>query len=849
MNGRQSAVFIARMAWRDSRGQRHMLLLFALSVVFGIGALVAVRSLRDNLGQIIETQARSLLGADVTIRARRAPTPELEQLVGQLGGDQAREVRFRSMAAFPAAAASRFVQVRALTGDYPFYGEMETAPALDRATAGDDWVIVEESLMHQLGLQPGAEVRLGERDFRLAAALLRVAGEAEVGGIFAPRLYIPLESLDATGLVQTGSIVQWYIHLRFDGGLDPGRRALLAEARTQLLVDAAADFETVADRQRNVERLLGNLFDFLNLVSLIALLLGGMGVAGAVQVYVQGKVATVALLRCLGVRQRVAFAIYCVQVMAAGMAGALAGVAVGLAVQFALPTLLAPFLPFAVDTRISWAAIANGLVFGWLVTVLCSLWPLLRVRAISPLRAIRAGVEPVTGAWRDPAQWLVGGVLLVTAVGFAALQTSKVWQGPVFMVGMAAAAGVLALTAMGLRHLLVRVGRRRGPYWWRLGLSNLYRPQNRTLLLMVIFGMGVLLVHTLLLVRHALLAQVEVRPTDDAANLILLDVQTDQLEPLQSWLAERGVPVRDVLPVITMRVSHLRGESLRTLREAGNARISRWVYTWEFRNTYRDHVLDNATVVAGSFVPVWDGPEPYPISITQNIVDDLDNIAVGDRITWDVQGVPLETVVASIRDVRWRAGRQNFNVVFPLGTIEAAPTVYALTALVDGRQVSADVQHALGTRFSNVSLIDLSLVFETVNDIFRKVGFVVQFMAAFTLITGLVVMVGTVLTSRYQRIRESVLLRTVGAPASLTRRLLAVEFAVLGGLAATAGLGLSMAVGAALVHFAFRQPFAVDWSVVAVCWVGMVGLTVATGLAAGRGIANQPPLAVLRGES
>jgi putative ABC transport system permease protein len=844
--------WILRMAWRDSRGQRRLLLLFTLSIVAGIGALVAIRSLRDNLAATVELQARALLGADLVVSARRPFGPEMEAFIAGLGGDQARELRFRSMAVFPGRdGAGRFVQVRALAGAYPFYGDMETLPAggLPAARPGEPpLLLAEESLLLQLGLAPGDPVRLGEQEFRLAGALLRMAGESEVAGIFAPRVYIPLDSVTATGLVQFGSVAQWRVYFRFAGGLDEERLQRLRTARDGLFIDAAAEYETVAQRRRGVERVLGNLFNFLNLVGFIALLLGGVGVATSVQVFLEGKIPTIALLRCLGTPGVAAFRIYLLQVMTVGLAGALVGAGCGVAVQFLLPRLLDTFLPLDFSPSLSLRGIGGGLLFGWLVATLFALLPLLRVRRTSPLRALRADVETVHRWWRDPFAWLLAAALLALLGGFSIVQAGGVRNGLGFAAGLLLALAVLVLLAWALRALLRRLAGRVGPYVWRLGLSNLYRPHNRTLLLLVTLGMGVLLIHTLFLTRQAMLGLINVRDTGDAANAILLDVQHDQLDGLLTHLDAQGHRLRDVLPVVTMRVAAINGETLREIRESRSRRLSSWIYTWEFRNTYRDHVLDNAEVIAGAFTPRYEGPEPYPISLSENVLEDLGGVGIGDRIRWDVQGVPLETVVDSVRRIRWQAGRQNFNVVFPLGTIEAAPTVYAVTVQVADRAESARLQTGLAADWPNISLLDLSLVFETVNRILDRAGWVVQFMAGFTIVTGLIVLAGAVWTSRYQRVRESVLLRTLGASGVFIRRLLFLEFAILGALAGAAGLLLSLGAAWGLLHLYFELPLTVDWLAMLGSFGAVWLLTIGTGLWTSRGIASQPPLAVLRGE-
>ncbi|MEX0332368.1 MAG: ABC transporter permease [Puniceicoccaceae bacterium] len=848
--GGTSRGWVFRMAWRDSRGKRLLLLLFTFSIVFGIGSIVAIYSLRENLQRIVDEQSRSLLGADAVMQTRRPPSTELERFINQLPGEIIREMRFRSMAVFPDADnASRFVQVRAIEGPLPFYGKMELIPerANTAAMPAPDEAIIEESVLLQLGLSPGDSVRLGEKTYTIAAALVRMAGESEITGFFAPRIYIPLQDVKETGLIQTGSIIRYRTYVGIESNQAEELERLLESEKEGLFVVDGVDVETVADRRRSIERILNNLLDFLNLIGFSALLLGGIGIIGAVNVYLQAKRETIAILRCLGTPIRQAFTIYLAQMLTFGLAGAIAGTLLGIGVQFLLPPLLQSFLPFDISMRISLAAIFTGLGFGWFVVFASALIPLLSIRHISPLRAIRASIEPARSATRDPLVWLTVLLLLGGLFAFTVIQSRQSGFAISFVTGLLVALLLLAGVAYSLRYLLRRLHPESAPYSYRLALSNLYRPNNRTLLMIVSLGMGVLLINTLWLTRDGLLDQVDVEPTEDAANAILLDVQQDQKEGVVELLNDRGLPPQDILPVITMRVETIKDIPLTEWKAMPESPVSDWVYTWEFRNTYRDHVLDNAEVIAGEFVPEYSDGPPYPVSLSENVIEDF-GVGIGDSITWNVQGVPVETVVSSIRRVQWKAGRQNFNIVFPLGTIEAAPTVYAISVKTESRLQTAQLQNALTENYANVSLLDLSLVFDSLNEILGKAAFVIKFMAGFTVATGLIVLAGALLGSRYQRLQESVLFRTLGASTAFIRQVLSLEFVLLGIIASLSGILLSWLTAWALFRFVFSLPFAVNPLDALVLAVLLTLLTLFTGWLTSRGIASQPPLVILRKE-
>lgn len=845
-----------RMAWRDSRGQRGVLLLFVLCIVFGIGALVAIRSLQSNLEATIADEAKELVGADLLLQTRSPFTPALERWIAEQGGETSREVQFRSMAWFPSVGESRFVQVRALQPGFPFYGTLETTPSganfREPAVGNQEsfpQALVEAGLLAQFGLVPGDILRLGEADFKIAAALDRVAGESELNGFFAPRIFIPWSALPLTGLLQPGSVASYRVYFRFPEGLTTARKETLEAARKEgVFIDAGVRVTTVEERQASIQRVLDNLFAYLGLVGFIALLLGGLGVGGAVQVYLHPKLAQVATLRSLGASARAAFSVYLLQIMGAGVVGAIVGTLLGVGVQSLLPFLLGPFLPFAIELSPDFGSILFGLFFGWLVATLFALRPLLAVRRVSPLRALRADFEADSPS-RDPATVLVTALIVVLGIAFACWQAPKWWQGLAFAGGLGLAFGLLYGSTYLLRAILRRLAPRRAPYAVRLALSNLYRPRNRTVFVVTTLGLGAFLIATLSLTRASLLAQIETGDNHDASkpNLILVDVQPDQTAHLAQVMAANGTPAVETLPVVTMRVRGIKGRSLREWRAMEDSPVDDWVYSWEFRVTYRDHVLSNAEVVDGDFVGRHDGSEPIPISLAEGLLEDF-GVGVGDMIEWDVQGLPMTTIVSSVRRIDWELGRQNFGVLWPTGVLEGAPTLYAMTARTANRAETLALQRALVEAAPNVSLLDLSLVFETIEEVLGRISFVIQFMASFTVLTGLVVLFGALATSRYQRIRECILLRTMGADSAFIRMLLTMEYLLLGTLAAIIGVGLSLVAAAAITTWVFEIPFVAEWGSTVVIFASVIGLTLLTGWMTSRGLVKVPPLQILRRE-
>ncbi|MDP1579635.1 MAG: ABC transporter permease [Candidatus Didemnitutus sp.] len=839
--------FILKMAWRDTRASRRRLLLFSLAIVLGIASLVAVGSLRDNLRAAIEDQTKALLGADLIVTSRAALTPDAETFINGLGGEQAREISFNSMLVVPASGATRLVQVRALEGAFPFYGEFATNPAGARAKiGGGQYAIIEESLMVQFALQPGERLKLGAGEFVLAGGLTKVPGESAAVATIAPRVFIPLSSVGETELLQAGSLARHRIYLKFAPGYDVEK--LVADLRGRFR-ELRLGFETVEARKRELGNSIRNVNSFLMLVGFASLFLGAIGVASAIHAHVRQKVPTVAMLRCLGASARTSFAIYLVQGVGLGLVGALGGALLGVAAQLVLPSLLQDFLPFAFNAAISWSAVVSGVTAGVVISVLFALLPLLEVRHVSPLLTLRSGLAE--GAPKRDWLRLALLVVIVGAVfAFAIWQTGR-WQWGIgfagaLLVGFAVLAGMAKLIALAAKRLNLR----RLPFAWRQGVANLYRPNNRTVLLLVSLGMGTFLMMTLYLTRDTLLGQLRIMGGEGRPNLMLFDIQDDQVESLKKELVAIGAPVKQEAAIVTMRISGLQGRPLAEVLRDKSIRVPAWTVRREYRSTYRGELSATEKVVAGKFVGKMPaGAALVPVSVEQSLAADL-GLTVGDEIEFDVQGVPIRTVVGSLREVDWRQMSPNFFIVFPEGVLEPAPKFHVMAVRVTDSAHSARVQQAVVQAHPNVSAIDLELIMQTIDGVYTKASFVVEFLALFTVVTGVVVLAGAVLIGRHQRVRESVLLRTLGATKRQVNRIMLAEYLALGTLGAAVGAVLAVGANWGLAKFIFKMNWVTPApEVLLLGWLAVSAVTVITGLLASRGICDHPPLAVLRQET
>ncbi len=836
------------MAWRDSRASRRRLLLYSLSVVLGIAALVSIGSFSANVRQAITAEAKGLLGADLFVTSPAPLTAPVLDYLRALGGEVAREQTFSTMMTFPAARRLRLVQVHASEGGFPFYGRLEAEPdgAAALLRSGGDVAIIEPTLLAQFGVRVGDKVKLGRTLFTVVGALGKVPGESPGVAMMAPRAYIPMGALQETGLAGAEALARYRAMVRLPASRNADAVVRDMKEKFPML---RLSFETVEERKRNLGDALNHLDGFLSLVGFVALILGGIGVASALHAYIRGKLATVAVLRCLGASAWQSFSVYLAQGLALGLAGALAGGALGVAVQKGLPALARGLLPIEISFFLSWPDILRGTGSGVAICLLFSLLPLLAVRRVPPLAALRSAAAEDEAQAPDPWRILVGAAIAAAVTGFA------VWQAGTVAVGLGFA-GMLGLgfaVLGGLAYAVSWAARRftpKGlPYVARQGLANLHRPNNRTVLLLLSLGLGTFLVLTLLLARTALLSEIQGADRAGRPNLVFFDIQDDQIGPLVRAAAADGSPVAEQAPIVTMKIASVKGVPVERLLADRGERTAAWALRREYRSTFRGSMSATEKLVQGTFSGHAE-PEagPVPVSVEEGLARDM-HLGLGDEIDWDVQGLEVRSRVGSIRSVEWRRMEPNFFVVFPEGVLEGAPKTYVAALHVRSPEESARVQRDVVDAFPNVTAIDLELVVQTLDGIFSKVAFAIQFMALFTVATGLIVLAGAILTGRHQRIRETVLLRTLGATRRQVALIQLVEYAVLGTQAAVVGGLLAVGGNALLARFVFHIPASAPPGQIAAAVAVVASLTVATGFIAGRGITDHPPLEILRQET
>jgi len=844
------------LAWRESRTARRRLLLYMSSISLGVAALVAIDSFAANVTDSVRDQSRALLGGDASLTSGDRYTPRVFRVLDSLqrhGIGEARSTNFASMALVPRSGGTRLVQVRAVSAGYPFYGNITSEPdsAWPTLQSGAH-VVVDAALLVSLDARIGDTVTLGMARFLITGTLKSVPGEVGISATIGPRVYIPERYLEQTRLLVFGSRADYETLFRLPNGSDQTKFA--AELR-RAITGERARVRTVKDTEVNLTQAIDQLRDFLGVVGLVALLLGGIGVASGVHAFVMRKIDTVAVLRCLGATSWQVLAIYVVQAAVMGLIGAALGGVLGIFFQLLLPLGLKDFLPVDVSVHLAPASVGLGLIVGVWVALVFALRPLVAIRRVSPLQALRREADAIVLRLGrlDPLRIGVSLAIVGSVVLLAVTRAGNVRRGLGFSVAIMLAVGALFGTAVLLSSLARRAVRPRWPFVLRQGIASLYRPGNQTRAVVLSLGFGVFLMSTLYQVHHSLLKTLDVKLTQARANLVFFDVQQDQETGIDSIIRANGHQVVQQVPLVAMRVAAINGHTTAQLmgdtlqRDAGRReRRSAWPLRREYRSTYSDDPTPSERIVEGKwFTPTSDTSVLPEVSMEIGVAREL-RLHIGDTVTWNVQGVQLPTRVTSFREVNWARFEPNFFAVFQTRALQNAPHQFVILSQVPGASAVAQVQRGVVRRYPNVSSIDLTLVQRTVMDVLGKVTMAIRFMALVSLALGIPVLFSAVAATRRERLREGVLLKTLGATRRQIGRIMLAEYAVLGALGSLAGVALSFGGSWALTHWIFHVAFAPSVIPVLLVALAMVLLAVTIGLATGREVFRQTPMVALR---
>lgn len=855
--------FVLAMAWRESRASRRRLLLFGSAISIGVGALVSIGSFTNNLETAVRRESRGLLGADLALLSTRPFTRPIEAVLDSLRRDSvpvARRTTFSSMGYVRRTEGIRLLEVRAVDPGFPFYGDVVTSPAgVWHALDTGRVALVDTTVLVSLNAHVGDTLEIGNGRFVIAGTVAEVAGHL-TGGInaFGAQTYLPQRYAGELGLFGFGARVSYSAMLKFPDARATNR---FANRHNRLFGAERVRIETAGETESDLTQVLQRMSWFLQFIGLVALLLGGIGVASGVGAFLAQKLDTIAVLRCLGASRPLVFAIYLTQSVALGVVSAAAGGVLGVAIQLALPRLLKGVLPFTVDVRLEPAVLLEGLAIGVGVALLFALRPLLEVRLVSPLHALRKAFEAAQGpqrAPRDPWKLAATGALLIGIVWLCmnANPEPRIGLGyaGAIVLSVLVLSGTARLVIWGARRLSEAPAlRRRWPYVLRQGVANLHQPRNQTRAVVTALGFGVGLLAALYLIQANFLTQI-IRQTATAherPNLVLIDIQPDQIVGVANIARQQGHPVSQQVPMVPMRIETIAGRPVDSLlADTGSARPARWAVRREYRSTYRDSLVPSERLVKGA---VWSGRgvppagQPFPLSLSTDVAADL-RVGIGDDITWNVQGARVRTRIVALREVDWARLDVNFFAVFPTAALEHAPATWVFFTRVDDAAQRTRLQRAIVERYPNVTGFDVALLQRTVERILSRVAVAIRFMAAFSLVTGALVLLGAVAAGRLERIRQGALLKTLGATRRQIERLMLSEYLTLGLMSALVGIGLASLGGWAFTRWVLEFRFALPALPLAAVLAATVALVAVIGLTGSREVFRRTAMEVLREE-
>lgn len=888
-------MFSLKMAWRETKASWRHFIYFLACIAVGVGGVVGVSLFGANVERAVTREARSLLGGDIEVRLSHRPSEEGAAVLASLerrGIAVAHASELVAMVSMPGtedrpvAHATRLVELKAVEAGYPLYGTLAHAPPTPVAgllapREGQGCrpacygALVQESLLIHLDATLGGRMKIGDAFFVITGVIQKEPDRMANMFSLGPRVLISQEGLAAAQLVKPGSRVRERFLLKLPQSME------LVPLQQELRGDLAGESARVSsyrEAQPQLKQFLNQLAQYLGLVGLTALFVGGIGVATSVQAFLREKLHSIAVLKILGADTRTVIQVYLGQALGLGLLGCAAGVLVGIALQTVLPMAVASLLEINILDQVEFSStvgaaafvpIVKGIGLGVLTTLLFSVWPLLAIRGIKPGAIFRRDVEaagaglPGQGlSWRQCLQSpaLKDRTRLTTGlgigVGLAALsmwQAGNVKVGALFITGLLVAVVLLILAAQGLLSILRRFPAARS-ISVRQAIGNILRPGSQTVGVMMSIGIGVMVMATVGMVERSLVDRVrEDRPTD-APTFFFIDIQPDQADAFMNLLhRQTGTLAPELTPLVRSRLGAINGQPVavdvnqeeRTDDSKEDRRTS-WYLTREYVLTFLDRLPKDNVVVKGKWWEVGqEFPEPL-ISVEEEAARHL-GLDIGSSVELEIQGVSLTTKVSSIRKVEWGNFSTNFYMIVSPGALDGAPFTYVATVRVPPSEETG-LQRAVVQAFPNVTALNIGDVLDSFARVLDRLSLAVRAVALFCILAGALVMATALTATRYRRLYESVILKALGATRGVLVRAFAVEYVMLGAVAGCIGVVMAACLSWAVLRFVLDLPWFMQPAVL-VAGLGLTMLlTLAVGFLSTFRILGQRPLAVLRHE-
>ena len=854
------------IGWRDLKSAPGKFGFVVLSVAVGVAALVGVRGFSESFRRTLGAEARSLMAGDLSARLFHQPTAEEKDKIAAIERQGSGGIRSTwttetiSMASVPPDPAPLLVSLKAVDpAEYPYYGQAELAPAMSLAHAldGDSAVVAEEFLI-RLNAKVGQTLRLGGRNFRIAAVLEQEPDRMTAGAGMGPRVMISQAALERTGLLAPGSRASQRLLIKLPDSVPSGvagkaSAAVDPVAMRKQLEDALPDAQVMDFREGNpaLSQGLDNSTAILSLICLVAMVLGAIGVAMAMHAHLEQRMDMLAILKAVGAGSADLLRIFLLQTLGLGLAGGVLGVAAGVGVMAALPAVFGKLLPVHAALEFPWRSALAGLGTGLLTTLLFCLPPLLDVRTVRPVLVLRRLVEQGPegiGGWI--ARWwarrlqLGISVVVVLALGgiaWALSDSAKVgtWFAVLFTIALVVLLVLAWVSLRTLRFLLNRV-RLRLPSSVRHGLSNLYRPGNQSAAVMAALGTGVMLILAVFLMQAALLRDLRETASPKLPNIFLVDITTGEIAGVKDFFQhQQGVSqALDLMPVVTGRFVSINGQTLEQLKGQHFPRrmLESAALSWSDAPPAGDKVTQGKW---------WTDAGANELAVSEGVAQRL-HLGVGSAVELEVGGTERKLKVAAV----YRADGQHLGMqvsfILPSGQLKDEAATWYGGAHIDPKQVAA-MERALFVAFPSITVVNLADVLDRIESVVDQVTFVVRFLAGFSIFAGLMILASSIASTRFRRMREAVVLKTLGATRMRIVRTFSVEFSVLGLLAGAVGVVFANLLTRVLLH-RLEVGFHIEWTATLIALVGTAVLATATGWIASYRILGLRPLEVLREE-
>lgn len=840
--------FFFTYLWREARGLKGRLVFFVLCLTVGVAAVVAVGGVTDALDSGIRQNARKLLAADLAVRSRRPIPDDVAPYLKENGA--AAIVNIREMASMVSVMgdgdrvrATRLVELKVIDGPYPFYGEVTTIPARpfsELLTA--DGVVLAKDILDTLKLKIGESVRIGQGMFRITGCVLEEPDRLDFSLVLGPRAMISAQAFEAAKLGGAGSRVTYRMLARFDDDRSAGSLKKLRERLKKDTKDGATlDVDTFDEAQPAVRDALRRVADFLGLVALISLILGGVGVAETVRTWLLSRIDAIAVVRALGLRPGEVFRLYLVQVSLLAFFGCIIGVVIGSFCPIILTRLAPEFVPPSLVSFVQPWAWVRGLLTGIVIALVFAIPPLLTLRRVPCARVLRHDAEPLPASRTSKT---AAALVVVIGVLLAARLTADSWTlAGAFTGALAAMAALLALSTRGVLWILKKIPRDLLRPTFRWGFASLARPAAGTTSVLLALGLGVFVVTTLSLVRTRLVSRLKTVLPEKAPSTFLVDIQPDQWPAVDQALKRLSAESVQAVPVAMARLSTIDGEKVEEIasRREETKNRARWVLTREQRLTWYEKLPDSNRLVEGE---LWSKPDVAEVSLEEKYARDL-GVKIGSKIKFDVQGVPVELEVTSTRRVTWESFSINFFIVVEPGVLDKAPHFILAAARLDPDRES-DLQIDVAQHAPNVTIVRVRAIIERVGELVKKLTVGVEIVGLFTFAAGLAILSGAIAAQTLRRRKEIAILKALGSSRFEVIAMLGAEFALLGLLAAFVGGVGGFAAAAAFIDRVFDIEPELPYGLGFVVLLVGSGTTAFVGLVSCQKALRAKPMEVLR---